>query len=68
MDGKFNSYKNRLGVAIARLDGLSPTAKLKNGFGYLESGGKPLESVSDVGSGDEVRITIHDGEISTIVR
>ncbi|MCR4845980.1 MAG: exodeoxyribonuclease VII large subunit [Eubacterium sp.] len=68
MDGKFNSYKNRLGVAIARLDGLSPTAKLKNGFGYLESGGKPLESVSDVGSGDEIHITIHDGDLSAIIR
>ena len=68
MDGKFNSYKNRLGVAIARLDGLSPTAKLKNGFGYLESGGKPLESVNDVSAGDEVRITVHDGDISAIVQ
>ena len=68
MDGKFNSYKNRLGVAIARLDGLSPTAKLKNGFGYLESGGKPLESVNDVSSGDEIRITVHDGDLSAIIR
>ena len=67
IDNKFTSYKNRLGVAIARLDGLSPTVKLKNGFGYLETAGKPLESVNDVKSGDEIRITIHDGEIKTIV-
>lgn len=67
IDNKFTSYKNRLGVAIARLDGLSPTAKLKNGFGYLETAGKPLESVNDVKSGDEIFITIHDGEIKTIV-
>ena len=67
IDNKFTSYKNRLGVAIARLDGLSPTAKLKNGFGYLEAAGKPLESVNDVKSGDEIFITIHDGEIKTIV-
>ena len=68
MDNKLSTYTNRLGVLIARLDGLSPTAKLKNGFGYLEAKGKPLESVNDVSSGDEIRITIHDGDISTVVR
>ena len=68
MDNKFTSYKNRLGVAIARLDGLSPTAKLKNGFGYMESNGNPVGSISDVKSGDEINITIHDGEINTVVK
>ena len=68
MNNKLNSYKNRLEVSIARLDGLSPTAKLKGGFGYVEAGDKPLTSVKQVKSGDEVKITLSDGSLSTIVQ
>ena len=68
MNNKLNSYKNRLEVSIARLDGLSPTAKLKGGFGYVEAGDKPLTSVKQVKSGDEVKITLSDGILSTIVQ
>ena len=68
MNNKLNSYKNRLEVSIARLDGLSPTAKLKCGFGYVEAGDKPLTSVKQVKSGDEVKITLSDGSLSTIVQ
>lgn len=68
MNNKLNSYKNRLEVSIARLDGLSPTAKLKGGFGYVEAGDKPLTSVKQVKSGDEVRITLSDGNLSTLVK
>ena len=68
MNNKLNSYKNRLEVSVARLDGLSPTAKLKGGFGYVEAGDKPLTSVKQVKSGDEVRITLSDGNLSTLVK
>ena len=68
MNNKLNSYKNRLEVSIARLDGLSPTAKLKGGFGYVEAGDKPLTSVKQVKSGDEVKITLSDGSLSAIVQ
>lgn len=68
MNNKLNSYKNRLEVSIARLDGLSPTAKLKGGFGYVEAGDKPLTSVKQVKSGDEVKITLSDGNLSTLVK
>lgn len=68
MNNKLNSYKNRLEVSIARLDGLSPTAKLKGGFGYVEAGDKPLTSVKHVKSGDEVKITLSDGSLSTLVK
>lgn len=67
MEMKLTSYKNRYSVAVARLDGLSPTAKLKGGFGYIEKSGEPLMSVSDAKKGDEINITIHDGEIRAIV-
>lgn len=67
MEMKLTSYKNRYSVAVARLDGLSPTAKLKGGFGYIEKCGEPLMSVSDAKKGDEINIIIHDGEIHAIV-
>ena len=68
MMNKFNSYQRRFEVSVARLDGLSPTAKLKGGFGYVESGDKPLTSVKQVKSGDIVNITISDGSLKTIVQ
>ena len=55
-------------VDLARLDGLSPTAKLLGGYGYIESEGNPVTSVKDVSSGDNLDITIHDGTIHTVVR
>ncbi|SNU07167.1 Exodeoxyribonuclease VII large subunit [Lachnospiraceae bacterium] len=68
MMNKFNSYQRRFEVSVARLDGLSPTAKLKGGFGYVEAGDKPLTSVKQVKSGDIVNITISDGSLKTIVQ
>ena len=67
MNNKYNSYQKRFEVLVARLDGLSPTAKLKGGFGYVETANEPLTSVKQVKSGDKVRITVSDGTIHTIV-
>ena len=67
MNNKYNSYQKRFEVLVARLDGLSPTAKLKGGFGYVETANEPLTSVKQVKSGDKVRITVSDGAIHTIV-
>lgn len=63
----FDTKKNRYEVLLARLHGLSPTAKLVKGFGYISSHGKPVLSVKDVKVKDEVNIRIHDGEIKTVV-
>ena len=68
MMNKFNSYQRCFEVSVARLDGFSPTAKLKGGFGYVEAGDKPLTSVKQVKSGDVVNITISDGSLKTIVQ
>ena len=64
MNNRVTDYKRRLEVSIARLDGLSPTAKLRGGYGYIESGNKPVRSVKDVKTGDNIDITMHDGVIS----
>ena len=68
MINKYKMTLNRYMVDLARLDGLSPTAKLLGGYGYIESEGNPVTSVKDVSSGDNLDITIHDGTIHTVVR
>jgi exodeoxyribonuclease VII large subunit len=77
MNVKFNNYVKRLEVSIARLDGLSPTAKLRGGYGYIEyksdaktgrSESKPLLSTKDVKEGDLIEITLHDGSIGGVVQ
>lgn len=68
MDRKYELRSNALAVMTERLNGLSPTAKLVNGFGYIASkSGKSVTSVSDVKPGDEIQITVHDGKISASV-
>jgi exodeoxyribonuclease VII large subunit len=52
---------------VARLDGLSPTAKLKGGFGYISGKNQPILSASAVSVGDTIDITLHDGQIITKV-
>ena len=61
MSDKLSKTKHRLTVDIERLNGLSPTAKLINGFGYISHDGNPVMGVSDVKSGDKLEIIMHDG-------
>lgn len=67
MNQKYEGYARRLEISIARLDGLSPTAKLKGGFGYIDKGGEAVTSVNDVAAGDKIAITVHDGTIEAEV-
>ncbi len=59
--------KHRFAVALERLNGLSPTAKLINGFGYVSKGNEPLRFVKDANIGDDVLITMSDGVINATV-
>jgi exodeoxyribonuclease VII large subunit len=63
MDRRFEQARHRYGVIVARLNALSPAAKLVGGFGYVESGGKPLTSAKDVKTGDKIEITVSDGVV-----
>ena len=68
MEERFNRVKQRLEVDITRLHGLSPTAKLVNGFGYISDGkDKPVTSVKAVKEGDSLTVRVHDGTIDTKV-
>lgn len=64
---KFTSVKNRFMIDLERLNGLSPTAKLINGFGYISEGDKPVTGVDDVKQGDDITVTVHDGRIEAKV-
>ena len=63
----YDTTKNRYQVIVTRLNGLSPTAKLVHGFGYITRGDEPIMSVKDVKAGDELSVRIHDGRIKTTV-
>lgn len=59
--------RHRYEVLLARLNGLSPTAKLINGFGYISHAGKAVTSAGEVAVSDEILITLHDGTIEAAV-
>lgn len=67
MQGVYENKKHRCDVLTTKLHGLSPTAKLVNGFGYISSAQKPLVSVGQVKPSDEIEITISDGKIKATV-
>ena len=64
----YNGKKNRFEVLTARLHGLSPTAKLVKGFGYITTADRPVTTVKDVAPGAELTVRIHDGTIVTEVK
>lgn len=63
----FEEKKHRYDVLLANLNGLSPTAKLVKGFGYITLNDQPVTRIQDVEPGDQVKIKIHDGEMLTKV-
>ena len=61
MQRKYERTVQRAAILAERLHGLSPTAKLVGGFGYLSKGGQPVRSVKELSPEDVIRITVHDG-------
>jgi exodeoxyribonuclease VII large subunit len=59
--------QNALAIMIERIHGLSPTAKLVNGFGYIEAEGKPLTSARQAERGQRLSVSVHDGKIQAVV-
>jgi exodeoxyribonuclease VII large subunit len=64
---KLELRQNALAIMIERIHGLSPTAKLKKGFGYIEAEGKPLTSAKQVERGQRISVRVHDGRIEAVV-
>ena len=67
MEAAYELRRHRCELLITRLHGLSPTAKLVKGFGYISLNEKPVTSVKEVKAGDPLLIRIHDGQIRTQV-
>ncbi len=67
MNNRMVYTNNRLENLIVKLNGLSPTAKLVNGFGYVSVKDEALKSVKEVSAGDRITVTISDGNINAVV-
>lgn len=63
MRQKYEEAGHRLELLALRLNGLSPSAKLVGGFGYISCQDKPVGSVREVSAGAQLEITLHDGVI-----
>jgi exodeoxyribonuclease VII large subunit len=51
-------------MLLAKMNGLSPTAKLTGGYGYIaDSHNQPVKSVAEVKEKDTFTVTIRDGQI-----
>ncbi|MCI7180440.1 MAG: exodeoxyribonuclease VII large subunit [Schaedlerella sp.] len=69
MKRKMEESRHRLAIYIERMKGLSPLAKLNQGYAYVEdSEGKTLRFVSQAEPGDRIRIYVRDGRILAEVR
>ena len=59
---KYNRRRHQFELLLAKLDGLSPTAKLTGGYGYIaDSKGAPICSVRNVKEHDSISVTVQDG-------
>ena len=67
MQKALDNRKHRYELLVTRLNGLSPTAKLVKGFGYISRDAQPVVSADLVHVDDELKIVIHDGEIQAKV-
>ena len=68
MDQKVLTVKQRAALLNERLNGLSPTAKLTGGFGYIRSREAAVLSVDTVKENDPLEIVLHDGTIEATVQ
>ncbi len=64
-----NEKKQKLGLTVSQLDGLSPLNTLKRGFSVAKAAdGKVIKSVADTKSGDDITVVVPDGEIRAAVK
>jgi exodeoxyribonuclease VII large subunit len=61
MTQRVTAYRHMLAVLTARLHGVSPTAKLLHGFGYVEKDGAPVTDIGTLKKGDRIAVTMQTG-------
>ena len=64
MQGRYQACRHQYELLLTRLHGLSPTAKLVGGYGYIEDEkGRTVQSVTDLKIQDTFTVTLWDGTI-----
>lgn len=65
---KMGNRRHQYEILLTKLNGLSPTAKLVGGYGYIEhQNGHAIRSVADVKEQDNFSVTVWDGTIEGVV-
>ncbi|MCR5468953.1 MAG: exodeoxyribonuclease VII large subunit [Lachnospiraceae bacterium] len=60
--------RNRIAILTERLDGLSPSKKLKSGYAYVENAaGRKINQSDDVKKGDSVSLYFADGKARAVI-
>lgn len=60
----YERRKHRYELLLSRLSGISPTAKLNGGYGYISHpDGAPVTAVSELQRDSAFRVTLWDGTI-----
>jgi exodeoxyribonuclease VII large subunit len=68
METSLQEARERLGLAAASLDALSPLAVLQRGYAIAQdASGKPLRDAASVNAGDGVRVRLAKGNLNTRV-
>ncbi|MCR5501850.1 MAG: exodeoxyribonuclease VII large subunit [Lachnospiraceae bacterium] len=67
MENKLKDRRHKLSILIEKLNGLSPLAKLNQGFGYVEKEKKTVSSIRDIGPEDRLKIYVSDGILNAKV-
>ena len=68
MEQKLTLSKQKLAIRIERMRGLSPLAKLNQGFSYVASeSGSAIKSIGDVKKNDKLEIYVTDGIVKAKV-
>lgn len=69
MDGKLKKKRHRFELYLQQMKGLSPLAKLNQGYSYVEDENKQnIKSVKQVESGDFIRVYMTDGSVCAKVQ
>ncbi len=67
MYGRLSEHKNRLSLLAQRLESASPLTRLSGGYAFVtDAGGRNLTSVSQVKAGDQISVTVRDGEVTAV--
>jgi len=68
MEQKLTFSKQKLAIRIERMRGLSPLAKLNQGFSYVSTkGGSVVKSIQDVEKNEQLTIYVTDGMVKAKV-